>query len=365
MHEFLVTLGGAERVLSALLELYPEADIYTLIYEEETLGKMGLNGARVKASFLQKFPVARKFMLPLFPLAIESFDLSGYDLVISSSNSFAKNVITNSGALHICYCHAPMRFAWDWTHEYLRENKPPLLLKPLIQLSLHLLRIWDHAGADRVDEYVANSWHTAKKIEKYYRRKSVVIYPPVDTEGIYLSQERGKYFLIVSRLSAYKKIDLAVKAFMELGLPLTIAGTGADEKRLKELSAGAVGIRFMGRVEDSELPKLFSGARALVFPGEDDFGIVPVEAMAAGRAVIAFGVGGALETVVGGKTGVFFKEESAEALVAAVKEFLHLEESFKAIEIRARAEEFSKTKFKASFKEFVEQKIKELNENKN
>ncbi len=355
-HEWLTTLGGSERVVAALLELYPGAPVYTTFLSSRNLPPEMLSWD-VRTSFVQKLPFLRRISqkyVPLFPLAFESFDFSSYDLVISSSSACAKGILTGPATTHICYCHSPLRYAWEpWLDtRFQGANK---VLKAGNDVLLHYLRLWDRLAADRVDYFIANSRNVAAKIGKYYRRDAAVINPPVDVEAFPAVKETEDYFLVVSRLVPYKRVELAVEAFNRLGLPLKIAGDGPGRERLQ--AAAGPGIEFLGYVSEAELPGLIGRARALVFPGEEDFGMVPVEAMAAGRPVIGFGRGGLLETVVDGETGLFFPEPAAAALVKAVQRFEEM--SFDAARISKHAARFSRERFQREIAEFVTAKLAE------
>ncbi|MDD3190332.1 MAG: glycosyltransferase [Candidatus Pacebacteria bacterium] len=359
VHDFLTYFGGAEQVLKSMHNLYPEAPIYTLLYDE-TVMKKYFPEAKIKASFLNKLPKfirkRKKFMLPLFSTAIETFDLSGYDLVLSSSSSFAKGVIVRPRTVHLCYCHAPARFLWDWYYNYLAENKIGGIKKIFVISFLHFLRIWDRSASDRVDFYIANSKNTSRKIKKFYGRDSVVIYPPVDQGGVSNKKMDIKmpegYYLIVSRLSPYKKIDVAIKAFNKLGLPLVIIGEGSDRKRLEKM-AGA-NITFIGFQSEEVLSSYYANCRAFVFPGEDDFGITIVEAMSFGKPVLAYRKGGVLETVIEGETGEFFDAVVPEILADGIRKLNKNIGGYDAEKIKNRAERFSRKRFETDLRDFIE-----------
>ena len=322
VHDFLQTLGGAERVLLAISEIYPDAPIYTLTYDKKLDSHFG--NKKIVTSYLQKWSwLPTKFLLPFYPLAIESFNFDNFNIVISNSHSFSKNILTKPETIHISYVNSPMRYVWDAWHSYLAGQKLFWPAKGIVINILHKLRIWDRLGVSRVDYFVANSKHVQKRIQKYYRRDSRVIYPPVDTDKITVSHERKNYFLALSRLSQYKRIDLAVQACKELNLQLVVIGSGEAEADLKKL--GNENITFVGWMDDSRKFEYIRNARALIFPGEEDFGIVPVEAMSAGKPVIAYGKGGLLETVVEGKTGLFFNEPTVESLKQAIQNFISRE----------------------------------------
>ncbi len=360
VHDYLVQYGGAERVLEALAELFPKARIYTLIYNSEYFDKI-FSGRKIHTSFLQKIPFASSYhrIFPvLMPMAIENFDFSNYDLVISDSNSYAKGIITNPKTLHICYCHTPMRYAWDDCHRYIREFGYPNMTKKLVPFFMNYIRLWDKISAERADYYIANSKFVAMRIKKYYQKDSAVIYPPVNTDFYKTSAglvKKGKYFLIFGRLLAYKRFDLAIEAFNALGYDLKIIGEGPEEKRLKKMAGG--NIEFLGRLKDEEVRNYYQGAKAFIFPQEEDFGIVALEAMSSGIPVIAYRGGGALETVVEGKTGLMFAEQTAKGIMESVKKFDKA--VFNPDEIRRHAEKFDKKIFKKKIMDFVEAKLKE------
>lgn len=322
VHDWLTNIGGAERVVEALLEAYPQADLYTSVYNQAKLPKFSEN-RKVFTSFLQHWPLAlRKHQLypTLRTLAFESFDFSGYDVVISSSSAEAKGVITPTETLHIAYIHTPVRYYWSNYEDYLRDPGFGLLsplLRPIIPWFVRRMRRWDFAAAQRPDVLVANSQTVAQRVRTYYKRSSKVIYPPIDIERFDAGPDNDKgYLLVVSRLVPYKRIDLAVQACSELGLRLIVAGSGSEEKRLKSLAGPT--IEFKSGLSDAEITTLYHDCRAFLFPGEEDFGITPVEAMACGKPVVAYGKGGLAETVVDGSTGLLFHKQDKEALKASL-----------------------------------------------
>ncbi len=318
IHDFLVQNGGAEKVVEVLHGMYPDAPIYTSIYDSAAM-PASYRSWDIRTSFLQKIPKKRlshRLALLLYPLAFESFDLSQYDVVISSSSSFAKGVITQPHTLHICYCHAPMRFAWT-TRTYLENERVARPLRTLLAPGTHYLRNWDAIAALRVDQFVANSSVVARRINKFYRAKSRVIHPPVDTSRFSISPVVEDYYVMVSRAVPYKRLDLAVDAFTALGIPLKIAGSGRQMEELKKRAGSNVS--FLGRVSDADLPGLLARAKGYVMPGEEDFGIAPVEANACGRPVVAYGAGGALDSQIDGKTGILFPEQTVQSLSDAIK----------------------------------------------
>ena len=355
VHDYLNQYGGAERVLEAFCEIWPEAPIFTLVYDKKRTGE-AFDSRKIKTSFLQKVPLAKTHHRPflmLMPLAIEQFDLLKYDLVISDSASFAKGVITRPDALHICYCHTPTRYVWDDSQKYIDEFNYPSLIKKIIPSFLSYLRLWDEAASSRPDVYLANSNFVASRIKKYYGQKAQVVCPPVKVNNYNLNGKAEDYFLMSARFLPYKKVDLAIAAFNELGWPLKIIGDGPDKKRLKKMAGR--NIEFLGLVAEKKLPYYFMRCRAFIFPQEEDFGISAVEAMAAGKPVIAYRAGGALEIVEEGKTGLFFDEQTKGSLICALKNFRR--ENFSARYIRQRAEQFDKNIFKDKIKEFVEEAL--------
>jgi glycosyltransferase involved in cell wall biosynthesis len=360
VHESLTRLGGAERVLAEMHRLYPDAPIYALLHEN-SVTKALFPDADLHFSFLRRFPEflrkRERLFLPLLPVVPETFDLSRYDVVISSASAFAKGVVTRPGTLHICFCHSPTRYLWDWYPHVLEEFGGGTLKYGVLTILLHYLRLWDQAASRRVDYYIANSNTTAGRIKKYYGRDSHVVYPPVNINKFSPTKAHKGYFLIVSRLSPYKRIDVAIHAFNKLELPLVIVGEGRDLERLQGIAGPT--ITFKGFVSDDKLPDIYAGARAVIFPGEDDFGIVPVEAMASGKPVIALRRGGATETIVEGVTGEFFDEPHEALLAEAVRSFMEKEKDYDCLKIRARAELYSEENFRNNLEKYVAEKWKE------
>ncbi len=358
VHDYLIQYGGAERIIEIFHQLFPEAPIYTSIYASRFLPN-SFKKMNIQTSFLQKFPFARrgaqKEFLLLYPLAFRRFNLKDYDVVLSSSAAWAKGVITPPQVCHISYCHSLMRFAWSFSQYVERENFPRLLGK-ILPLVVAPLKRWDLRSSRRVDYFIANSRLTAHKIEKIYKRKATIIYPPVRCSEFTVNNSSKKdSFLIVSRLVPYKRIDTAIEAFNRLGLPLMIVGEGRDRKSLEKIAGS--NIHFTGRASGEELKLYYSNCRAFILPGEEDFGMTSLEAQASGRPVIAYAAGGALESVIEGKTGTFFSEQTPEALMKAVKKFDRLE--FDSRMIRKHAEKFDVKLFKRKIKDFLEEKLRE------
>ncbi len=351
VHDYLNQYGGAERVLEACCELFPDAPIYTLLYDVQGT-RNAFAHREIHTSFLQTLPFASRYhriLPPLMPLATEQLDLSAYDIILSNSSSFSKGVITKPHAIHINYCSTPTRFLWDDSQRYLAEAVPSPWLRILIAPFLTYLRIWDVQASARVDYFVANSHFVKKRIARYYHRDAEVIHPPVDAERFYISDTIDDYFLMVGRLVHYKRFDLAIQVFNAIEKPLTIVGDGPDRARL-EAMAGPT-IKFLGWVEDRALPRLYSRAQAFIFPQEEDFGIVALEAMASGRPVIAYRGGGALETVQEGYTGVFFDDQSEISLALAVGQMAHMQ--FNPNDIREHALTFDTRAFKNKLMAYI------------
>lgn len=318
VHDFLVQMGGAEKVLEVMHRMFPNAPVYTSLYHPEAM-PAAYRDWDIRVSGLQRLPATRRAhraLLPLYPLAFESFDLAGYDCVLSSSSCFAKGVITPPETVHVCYTHAPMRFAWT-TGRYVQNERISLPARLLLPPLMHSLRLWDAAAAARVDHYVANSSVVARRIAKYYRRESEIIFPPVETDRFALGAGAGDYYVLVARFAPYKRIDLAVEAFTRMGRRLKVAGGGRQMKALQR-GAGPT-VEFLGRVDDETRNRLYGEARGYIMPGEEDFGIAPVEANAAGCPVIAYAAGGALDSQIDGVTGILFPEQTVDSLCEAVQ----------------------------------------------
>lgn len=361
VHELLVGYGGAERVLEDILKVYPDADVYTLIYMPEKMPER-FKGYKIHTTYFQKIPFASKLykkMVPMMPGAWERLDLTEYDIVISSCNNCCKGIIVAPYATHICYCHTPPRYYWDMFYEY--RNNSGKIMKLILPGLIHKMRMWDRLAADRVDYFVANSKFTAARIKKYYRREAKVIYPGVHINDYELVDKPDDYYLIVSRFVTYKRIDLAIKACNRLEKRLVIiGGRGEAEKELRQL-AGAT-IEFKGHLSDEEMQEYYIHAKAFLFPGKEDFGITPVEAQSAGVPVLAFGEGGALETVVDGKTGIFFYEQTEEALIECIKTFEEKGVEYSRQQIREYSMKFSEERFRKEIKKYADDCLEGVND---
>lgn len=352
VHDYLTHMGGGERVLVALANAFPEAPIFTLVHDTSAVA-LPISHRRIRTSFLQRFPGARRshryFPLALMPLAVEQFDLSSFDVVISNTHSFSKGIIVPPRTLHISYCMTPTRYAWDGSHKYVREFSSNALFQKFAPAAISYMRMWDYAASQRVHSYITLSRYVSKRIKKYYGRTSHVVYPPVDVHRFSPSSYEGEYYLVVSRLVPYKRVDIAIAVANALGVPLKIVGTGPDMHELQEIAGPSV--EFLGFVPDEQLPDVYRNAKALVFPQEEDFGITPLEAAASGVPTIAYRAGGALETIIDGTTGLFFDTPDAESLAAAMlksKTYTWDKEL-----IRTHAQSFSEDRFIRELKTHV------------
>ena len=358
VHYWLIGMRGGEKVVEALLNIYPQADVFAHVVDEAAISPKLRD--RVKGStFIGRMPFAKRLYqsyLPLMPLALEQLDLRGYDLVISSESGPAKGVIVDPDALHICYCHSPMRYVWDMYHDY--SERAGWVKRTLMPLVMHYLRIWDTTSSHRVCHFIANSSYVAKRIQRYYGRESEVIYPPIAVEDFELSNKNEGFYLLVGELVAYKRADLAVSAFAVNGLSLKVVGGGEQLDALRSIATHNV--EFLGKVDFDELKALYSQAKALIFPGVEDFGMVPVEAMASGTPVIAYGRGGALETVEEGVSGVLFDEQTVESLNEAIERFESIDGEFDPLQLREHAMKFDKDRFESKIATFVKQKLVRL-----
>lgn len=360
IHDWITNFGGAERIVLELHKLFPEAPIYTSIYDEKRM-KQYFKGVDIRTSFIQKLPFAVKnyrYYLPLMPIAFEQFDLNEYDLVISSSSCCAKGVNVSAKTLHICYCHTPMRYTWDMYNEYCKGN---FVKKIIISSQIHKIRQWDRLSADRVDYFLANSNYVANRINKHYRRDAKVIYPAVNKQfyakKINDTKEDKKSYLIVARLVPYKKVNTVIETFDELGLPLKVVGDGPEKKKLIKMANS--NINFLENLSEDKLMKEYQECRAFVFMAEEDFGMVMAEAQAMGKPVIAYKSGGASEIIIDGKTGILFKEQNNESLKCAVLQMEKCYEKFKPEEIRMNAQKFNEENFLKEIQKFINEKMKE------
>ncbi len=362
VHEWFVTYVGSEKVVEQLLALYPEADIFTLVDFLPASEREFLKGRKIHTSFIQKLPLAKKYYrqyLPWMPLAIEQFDLSEYELIISSSHAVAKGVLTAPDQLHISYVHSPMRYAWDMQHQYLRETGLDKgIFSWYTRRLLHRMRLWDYRTANGVDWFVANSRFIARRIWKVYRREAKVIHPPVQIENFPLQESKSDYYLAASRMVPYKKMDLIVEAFNRMPKKrLVVIGEGPGLRKVKANAKS--NIEVLGYQPTGILSQYMQGARAFLFAAREDFGIMPLEAQACGTPVIAFGEGGALETIRGlddaQPTGVFFKEQTPEAIINAVDLFEANDHKITPAVCRKNSEGFSPQRFRSEFAQFVEE----------
>jgi len=355
VHDWLNQKGGAEHVLESLASLYPTAPIYTSMYWPQAM-PASYGDWDIRTSFMNRLPLVKTHhqpFLPLYPLAFEGFDFSAYDLVLSNKSGFCHGIITGPETLHICYCLTTTRYLWDF-ERYAQREGIGRLGRAFLQPILSYLRLWDRLAADRVDHFIAISRTVQQRIARLYRRESVVIYPPVHTERFSIAEDRIEdYYLVVSRLVPYKRVDLAVQALSQLDRPLIVVGDGRDRASLERLAGPTV--TFSGHLSDKEVSDLLRRCRAFIFPGIDDFGIAPVEAMASGRPVIAFAAGGALDTVVEGETGLFFRESTPAALAATIQQFETLD--FDSAAIRHHAERFDQAIFERKLTTFVEKAV--------
>jgi len=373
VHDWLTGMRGGEKVLEVFCELFPHAHLYTLLHNKGSLSNT-IESMDIRTSFIQKLPLIKKkyrHLLPIFPTAIERFDLRGYDLVLSSSHCVAKGVITGEQTLHICYCFTPMRYIWDLYTLYFGKERAGMITRLATSLVLNYLRKWDVTSSKRVDKFVAISRYIAERIKKNYGRDSDLIYPPVDCSYFKPGLSHEDFYLMVSPLAPNKRVDIAVEAFNTIDLPLIVIGSGQEEKKLERMAGKNV--KFMGWQSDEIIREHYINCKALIFPGVEDFGIVPLEAQACGRPVIAFGKGGALETIVpldknienkkgqpGNATGLFFYEQTPESLAKAVARFEDIQGLFNWKEIRKNAESFDRAIFKDKIRCYVEREFNEF-----
>ena len=368
IHDWFSTYAGAEKCVESFTNIWDDFEIYSLIdFLNDADRDKILKGKCAHTSFIQKLPFAKdkyRNYLPLFPLAIEQFDLSGYDVVLSSSHAFAKGVLTHSKQLYISYMHTPIRYAWDLYHQYLYESGLNHGLKGILaKYFLHKIRLWDVSTANRVDHYIANSHYIASRIKKIYNKSSDVIYPPVDIDKFALRESKEEFYLTASRMVPYKKIDLIVEAFSQTDKKLLVIGDGPDMGKIK--SKASKNIELLGFADDKTMADLMGQAKAFVFAAEEDFGITPVEAQACGTPVICFGRGGALETVREDISGLYFMEQNIRELLATVDKFEQSYDKFEPIKIRENSLKFSRTRFESEIKSYVEKKYEEFKEGQN
>lgn len=360
VQDWLTGMRGGEKILEVLCELFPDATVFALLHNKGAMSPV-IERMKIKTSFIQHLPMKStkyRHYLPLMPLAIGSLDFSGYDLIISTSAAVAKGAIPRDGAKHICYCNSPMRYVWDQYEEYFGKGRAGFITRSVMALVAPYLRRWDVRTCNRVHYFIANSHNVAERISRLYHRTSDVIYPPVNTDQFTVSEKDDGYYLIVSALVPYKRVDLAIEAFNKCGEKLLVVGSGPEREQLEKIANK--NIEFLGWQSGESLAKFYAGCRALIFPGVEDFGIVPLEAMASGKPVVAFGEGGALETVVASgasPTGIFFYESTVEALNTAVKSLATLK--LDPYAIRRYAETFDRTIFKKHMREYIEQRFKE------
>ena len=359
VHEWFVNYAGSERVVESFTNIWKDADVFALVdFLNDEQRNIILNGKRAKTTFIQKLPLARKkhrYYLPLFPKAIEGIDVSKYKLIVSSAHAVSKGVKTKKDQLHICYCHSPMRYAWDQSEHYLTGIKGSIA-----KAFMNYLRNWDLKSADNVKFFIANSHHIAEKIKRIYKRDSIVIYPPVDVDKFEVAEKKDDYFLIASRFVPYKKVDVVVEAFNRMpDKKLLVIGSGPEKEKIKSIAK--LNIEFLPHQEFPELKEFMKKAKAFVFAAEEDFGIVVVEAMACGTPVIALNKGGTAESVIDGKTGIHISEQTPEAIVNAIKEFEKRIDYFDVQLIRKHAENFSRKNFENNIMQFVTEKLENFN----
>lgn len=366
IHEWLVNYGGSERCVQSFVNLWKDAPVYSLVdFLNDEERKIILNDKQAVTSFIQKLPFAKKKhrnYLPLFPIAVEQYDLNEFDLIISSSHAVAKGVLTNSNQLHICYCHTPIRYAWDLTHQYLNEAGLSHGLKSIIVKSiLHYIRNWDIASSLRPDYFIANSKYIARRINKLYRRDADVIYPPVDTELLPVEKNKDNYYLTAARFVPYKRVDLIAEAFSQMpDKKLIIIGDGPEEQKIK--SKSGKNVELIGYQKTAKLKKYLQKAKAFVFAAEEDFGISVIEAMSCGTPVIALSKGGTGETVIDGQTGILFDEQNSASIISGVKRFESKIDSFDPAKLNQYAKQFDRKIFEQNILNFVENKYNRFNE---
>jgi len=362
VHDYLAQDVGAERVLEVFHQIWPKAPIFVLFHDKKKLPQF--NNADIRQSFIAKLPFGKtkyQWYLPWMPLATERHNVNDFDIVLSSTSAFAKGILTRPDAIHISYCHTPTRYLWTDMHSYIADLRYNKLIKAALPKLIHKMRIWDKSSVDRVDEFIANSRTVKNRIKKFYRRNSDVIYPPVDTTQFYISENIRPYFITGGRLVPYKRFDLVVDVFNRLGIPLKIFGSGPELGRLKKMAKK--NIQFLGRINEKEKAELLSKAKAFIHPQLEDLGITPIEAMASGRPVIAYGVGGATETIIPGKTGLFFHKQTWESLLDAVIKFEN--NNWNSQDIRNHAMRYDTELFKEKISSYVENKYQKFQQELN
>ncbi len=354
LHDWIIDIGGSEKVFKELCEIFKSADIYTILYNQESLKKLGVENRKIYASVVQKFPFSKKLYRNysfIYPFIVEQFDLSKYDLIISSSHAFIKGVLKQSSQIHISYCHTPIRYAWDLYFDYMKTLNP--ITKALSTYFLHKIRIWDYISAQRIDYFIANSHYVAHRIKKIYNKFAYVIYPPVEVDKFELETKKENYYITAGRFVPYKKIDVIVRAFSTMrDKKLIVIGNGPDFHKIKKIATSNV--ELLGYQDFENLKYYLKKSKAFIYMADEDFGILPVEAQACGTPVIAYKKGGVLETVIENKTGVFFLNQNEESLINAVNEFEKIESKFDAYEIRKNAERFSRENFRNNFLKFLQ-----------
>lgn len=358
VHDYLNQLGGAERVLEIMCEMFPDAPIYTLIADPKILTEP-MKKHQIQESFISRLPFVKKHYkkyLLLFPTAIEQFDFSEFDVVLSSSSAFAKGIVTRPDTKHICYCYTPIRYAWDLYHRYLQEDGPGGLYGKVLPFGMNYIRMWDQLTADRVDQFVAISKYVSSRIEKYYRRSSEIVYPPANIDRFRLvdRDQIEDFYLVVSRLLPYKRVDIVIEACNALEAPLIIIGDGYDRERLVKMAGSTV--KFLGYQSDDVIAEYYRKCKAFIFAGDEDFGLTPVEAQASGRPVIAFRRGGATETVLENETGLFFNQQTKESLINTLQQFKPNE--FDPLSIRKHSYKFGKEQFVEGLNRIIQNAIK-------
>lgn len=354
--EELTQLGGAERLLDIWLEIFPDAPVFTLVWDREKT-KHKYDKFDIKTSFIQKLPLGSKkykWYLPFMPKAVESFDLEDYDIILSMTSALVKGVKTHPGQIHICYCNTPTRYLWIDERDYIKNAPIPFFIRPLMPIVLKYLKKWDLKASKRPDYIISNSKNVQKRVKKYYKRDSDIIYPMIDTKKYHISAKVGDYYLLVSRIEPYKKVDLVIDAFKSSDEKLKIIGSGTKKEKLQKLAGK--NIEFLGRVSDEKLAEYYAKAKAVIFPQDEDFGLIPIEAAASGRPTIAYKAGGALETIIAGKTGEFFYPQNAESLRKVIKKFNW--KKYHPPFLQNHAKKFDQELFKREILEYIVDKIK-------